>query len=49
MAFTRVKPDGWAVNEELTSAQANALDIDHANAVDKTGDVITGNVHVGAT
>lgn len=47
MAFTRVKPDGWAVNEELTSAQANALDIDHADAVDKTGDVITGNVHIG--
>lgn len=49
MTFARIKPDGWAVNEELTSAQQNALDIDHANAVDKTGDVITGNVHVGAT
>jgi hypothetical protein len=48
MTFARVKPDGWAVNEELSSAQMNALDIDHANAVDKTGDTITGNVHVGA-
>ncbi len=34
MAFTRVKPAGWAVNEKLTSAQMNALDIDHAAAVD---------------
>lgn len=29
----RVKPAGWAVNEILTSAQANQLDIDHAKAV----------------
>ena len=36
--FTRVKPLGWAVNEKLTSAQQNQLDIDHANAVDKNGD-----------
>src|SRR5262245_3193810 len=34
MAFTRVKPTGWAMFEKLTSAQANQLDIDHANAVD---------------
>lgn len=47
MSFSRVKPDSWAVNEKLTSAQQNQLDIDHAKAVDKTGDTITGNVHVG--
>lgn len=47
MSFSRVKPDGWAANEKLTSAQQNQLDIDHAKAVDKTGDTITGNVHVG--
>jgi len=47
MSFSRVKPDGWAVNEKLTSAQQNQLDIDHAKAVDKTGDTITGNVHIG--
>jgi hypothetical protein len=34
MTFTRVKALGWALYEELTSAQMNALDIDHANAVD---------------
>ncbi|MEE9395192.1 MAG: hypothetical protein V3W41_22095 [Planctomycetota bacterium] len=34
MAFTRVKPAGWAVNEILTSAQMNALDINTAFAVD---------------
>ena len=38
MSFTRVKPLGWAINEKLTSAQQNQLDIDHANAVDKNGD-----------
>lgn len=30
--FTRVKPSGWALNEALTSAQMNALDIDHTKA-----------------
>ncbi|MRG98200.1 hypothetical protein [Polyangium spumosum] len=42
MSFTRIKPGGWAVNEKLTSAQQNQLDIDHANAVDKTGDTVEG-------
>lgn len=41
MAFSRIKGSGWAVNEILTSAQISALDIDHANAVDKTGDVLS--------
>jgi hypothetical protein len=34
MTFSRVKALGWAMFEVLTSAQMNALDIDHANAVD---------------
>jgi hypothetical protein len=34
MAFTRANPLGWALYEVLTSAQMNALDIDHANAID---------------
>jgi hypothetical protein len=35
--FARVKIGGWAVNEVLTSAQMNGLDIDHANAIDGAG------------
>lgn len=46
MSFTRVKPLGWAINEKLTSAQQNQLDIDHVLAVDKTGDEILGNIEV---
>ena len=34
MAFTRVNPLGWALFEELTSAQMNQLDINVSNAVD---------------
>jgi hypothetical protein len=34
MTFPRIKLAGWGVNEKLTSAQMNALDIDHAAAVD---------------
>lgn len=34
MAFSRVKVAGWAYGEIFTSAQANQLDIDHANAID---------------
>ena len=33
MTFARVKTGGWAVNEKLTSAQMNALDIDHSVSV----------------
>lgn len=42
MSFNKIKPAGWAVNEKLTSAQMNALDTDHANAIDKTGDTVEG-------
>jgi len=34
MVFSRVKPPGWALNELLTSAQANALDINMTRALD---------------
>lgn len=34
MSFSRANPLGWALYEVLTSAQMNALDIDHANAID---------------
>jgi len=46
MAFTRINPGGWAANAQLTSAQINALDIDHANSLDKTvaGDTINGPI-----
>lgn len=42
--FVRVKPAGWALNEILTSAQMNALDIDHAASVNGDG----GGGYVGA-
>lgn len=44
MAFTRINGGSWAVGDKLTSAQANSLDVDHANAVDKTvaGDTLSG-------
>ena len=37
MAFSRVYLAGWASFEVLTSAQMNALDIDHSNAIDGAG------------
>ena len=48
MSFTRVNVGGWGVGAQLTSAQQNQLDIDHANALDKTtaGDTINGTVVV---
>lgn len=46
MTFPRVKPDAWAVNEEVTSAQLNQLDVDHANALDKTGDTLAGTIEL---
>lgn len=50
MSFTRANPPGWAVGDPLTSAQQNALDIDHANAVDKTsaGDTINGPLTIAS-
>src|SRR5580704_12436882 len=49
MAFTRVNPSGWAIGAKLTSAQQNQLDIDHANALDKSaaGDTLLGVVVLG--
>lgn len=41
MSFSRASALGWALYEPLTSAQMNALDIDHANAIDKVdGDTV---------
>lgn len=34
MAFSLVKPGGWAFGEKLLSGHLNTLDADHANAVD---------------
>jgi hypothetical protein len=51
MSFTRVNAAGWAVGDVLSSAQQNALDIDHAKALDKTtaGDTLSGVVNVAAS
>jgi len=51
MSFTRANPAGWSFNAKLTSAQINALDIDHANALDKTtaGDTLSGAIAMTAT
>lgn len=43
MAFVRVNPAGWALNDPLTSAQQNQLDINVSKAVDGT----LGGTYVG--
>lgn len=49
MAFTRVKPTGWARGETLSAAETNSLDTNMSNAVDKTGGTtITGAVTWGS-
>ena len=47
MSFSRANGSGWAVGAVLTSAQLNAIDVDHANALDKTsaGDTVAGTVN----
>ena len=47
MTFAKPNPPGWALGDKITSAQMNAINNDLPNAVDKTGDTITGIVHVG--
>jgi hypothetical protein len=44
MSITRVKGTGWALNEEITSAQISAVDVNTARAIDKTtaGDTVAG-------
>jgi cytoskeletal protein CcmA (bactofilin family) len=37
VSFSRIKVAGWSFGELLTSTQLNALDIDHANAIDGFG------------
>jgi hypothetical protein len=48
MSFTRVKPSNWPVGGTMASTEANRLDIDHANAVDKTtaGDTVAGPIQL---
>lgn len=41
MAFSKTWPSGVAALQVLTHTEFTALDNDHANAVDKTGDTIT--------
>ena len=56
MSFVRVNPTGWSgaagtAGDEFTSTQANTLDADHANALDKTtaGDTLSGVVTMAST
>lgn len=44
MTLSRVKPGNFAVNEKFTSTQANAIDTNISNALDKTvaGDTLAG-------
>lgn len=45
MAFPRIQPAGWSVNQKLKSAEMNQLDIDHAKAINgEDGDVIPGEL-----
>lgn len=50
MTFARSKPPGWVFSDTLTSAQLNALDTDHANALDKSvaNDTLSGTVTMAA-
>lgn len=47
MTFSRIKGAGWSINEKLTSVQITQLDLEHALAIDKTGDTTTGAIHIG--
>lgn len=51
MAFSRINSGGWSTGQKLTSAQITALDIDHANALDKTtaGDTLSGAIAMSAS
>lgn len=51
MSFSRVTPGGLGVGAKFTSAYWNAIDVDHANAVDKTvaGDTISGTIQFGGS
>ena len=46
--FSRVNPGGFGLGAKFTSTQANQLDIDHANALDKTvaGDTLSGFINI---
>jgi hypothetical protein len=44
MTFQRINPSTWSLGAQLRSSQLNQLDIDHANAADKTtaNDTVAG-------
>lgn len=43
MGFSRAKPAGWTDdNTTITATEINTIDTNMANAVDKTGDTVTG-------
>lgn len=46
MTIARVKPSTWAVNDTLTSAEINAIDVTLTTALDKTvaGDTLSGAI-----
>ncbi|HEY6461622.1 MAG TPA: hypothetical protein VIY73_15750, partial [Polyangiaceae bacterium] len=51
MSFPRINPSGNPVGGKVTSAQFNQLDVDHANALDKTiaGDQLAGVMTMAST
>lgn len=57
MSFSRANGAGWSTGDTVTHGQINQLDVDHANALDKTGDTIpnttlltlNGQLNVGNT
>lgn len=52
MTIARVKTAGWALNEKLTSAQMNAVDLNVTNALDKRAgqtDTLNSVVTVGSS
>lgn len=44
MAFTKIWPAGVSAGQVLTHTEFTALDLDHENSVDKTGDTVTGGM-----
>ena len=50
MTFSRINPPSWGVGAKLTAAQINALDIQLAKALDKTGDTVSsGTIAFGTS
>lgn len=47
MSFTKIRPAGFALNSKLLSSEMTTFDVDHANAVDKTGDTFNAVITAG--